>query len=70
MTASGRDRPPWSPTKIPTIWRIQRGLRDSKKPGVTLAAYRESRLRHYHETLDTYMAADVTQPAAAAPAAR
>ncbi len=36
--------------------RIQRGLRASKKPGVTLAAYQESRLRHYHATLDDYMA--------------
>ena len=36
--------------------RIQKGLRASKKPGVTLAAYQESRLRPYHATLDTYMA--------------
>lgn len=36
--------------------RIQRGLRASKKPGVTLAAYQESRIRHFHETLDEYMA--------------
>ena len=37
--------------------RIQRGLRASKKPGVTLASYQESRIRHYHQTLDAYMAA-------------
>ncbi len=36
--------------------RIQRGLRASKKPGVTLARYQESRIRHLHETLDAYMA--------------
>jgi phenylpropionate dioxygenase-like ring-hydroxylating dioxygenase large terminal subunit len=36
--------------------RIQRGLRASKKPGVTLARYQESRIRHYHDTLDAYMA--------------
>ncbi len=36
--------------------RIQKGLRASKKPGVTLAEYQESRIRHFHETLDTYMA--------------
>jgi phenylpropionate dioxygenase-like ring-hydroxylating dioxygenase large terminal subunit len=36
--------------------RIQRGLRASRKPGVTLASYQESRLRHYHQTLDHYMA--------------
>lgn len=38
------------------VKRIQRGLRASKKPGVTLARYQESRIRHYHETLDAYMA--------------
>ena len=36
--------------------RIQKGLRTSRKPGVTLARYQESRIRHYHETLDAYMA--------------
>ena len=36
--------------------RIQRGLRASRKPGVTLAHYQESRIRHFHETLDAYMA--------------
>ena len=38
------------------LMRIQRGLRASKKPGVTLARYQESRIRHYHDTLDAYMA--------------
>ena len=37
------------------LMRIQKGLRASKKPGVTLARYQESRIRHYHHTLDTYM---------------
>jgi len=36
--------------------RIQRGLRASKKPGVTLANYQESRIRHFHKTLDDYLA--------------
>jgi phenylpropionate dioxygenase-like ring-hydroxylating dioxygenase large terminal subunit len=36
--------------------RIQKGLRTSRKPGVTLARYQESRIRHYHETLDSYLA--------------
>ncbi len=36
--------------------RIQKGLRTTRKPGVTLARYQESRIRHYHETLDAYMA--------------
>jgi len=42
--------------------RIQKGLRTSRKPGVTLARYQESRIRHYHETLDAYMARP-TKPA-------
>jgi phenylpropionate dioxygenase-like ring-hydroxylating dioxygenase large terminal subunit len=37
------------------LMRIQKGLRASKKPGVTLARYQESRIRHFHETLDAYM---------------
>ena len=37
------------------LMRIQKGLRASRKPGVTLAQYQESRIRHFHETLDTYM---------------
>ena len=36
--------------------RIQRGLLTTRKPGVTLASYQESRIRHFHQTLDTYMA--------------
>jgi phenylpropionate dioxygenase-like ring-hydroxylating dioxygenase large terminal subunit len=39
------------------LMRIQKGLRASKKPGVTLARYQESRIRHFHETLDSYMSA-------------
>lgn len=42
------------------LMRIQRGLRASKKPGVTLMRYQESRIRHFHETLDRYMAAGST----------
>ncbi len=34
---------------------IQKGLRASKKPGVTPGRYQESRIRHFNETLDTYM---------------
>lgn len=37
------------------LMRIQKGLRASRKPGVTLARYQESRIRHFHETLDAYM---------------
>ncbi len=38
------------------LQRIQRGLRASKKPRATFARYQESRIRHFHETLDAYMA--------------
>ena len=41
---------------VDNLLRIQRGLRTSRKPGATLAAYQESRIRHFHETLDAYMA--------------
>ena len=40
------------------LMRIQRGLRTSRKPGVTLARYQESRIRHFHSTLDAYMGLD------------
>lgn len=38
--------------------RIQKGLRTTRKPGTTLATYQESRIRHFHRTLDAYMAAE------------
>ena len=41
--------------------RIQRGLRASRKPGVTLAAYQESRIRHFHETLDSYVKRETSE---------
>ena len=41
------------------LMRIQRGLRTSRKPGVTLTQYQESRIRHFHATLDAYMSASV-----------
>ena len=37
------------------LMRIQRSLRASKKPGVTLARHQESRIRHFHDTLDAHM---------------
>jgi phenylpropionate dioxygenase-like ring-hydroxylating dioxygenase large terminal subunit len=36
--------------------RIQRGIRASKKHGATLSVYQESRIRHFHKTLEEYMA--------------
>jgi phenylpropionate dioxygenase-like ring-hydroxylating dioxygenase large terminal subunit len=35
--------------------RIQRGLRASVRPTTTLASYQESRIRHFHATLDQYL---------------
>lgn len=37
------------------LYRIQGGLRNSRKPGVTFARYQESRLRRFHKTLDAYL---------------
>jgi phenylpropionate dioxygenase-like ring-hydroxylating dioxygenase large terminal subunit len=38
-----------------TLERVQRGLATSVKPGVTLARYQESRIRHFHQTLGRYL---------------
>ena len=38
--------------------RIQRGIRASRKSGATMSVYQESRIRHFHRTLEAYMAAD------------
>lgn len=35
--------------------RVQRGLRASRKPTVSLGVYQESRLRHFRRTLDEYV---------------
>jgi len=35
--------------------RIQLGIRASKKPGATMSVYQESRIRHFHRTLEDYM---------------
>ena len=34
--------------------RIQRGLRTTRKLGVTLSRYQERRVRHFNQTLDAY----------------
>lgn len=39
-----------------TFGRIQRGLRASVRPTITLGRYQESRIRHFHTTLETYLA--------------
>ncbi|WP_322769281.1 aromatic ring-hydroxylating dioxygenase subunit alpha [Frankia sp. Cr1] len=34
---------------------VQQGLKTTRKPGITLATYQESRIRHFHYLLDTWM---------------
>ena len=34
---------------------VQQGLNATFKPGVTLANSQESRIRHWHQTLDAYL---------------
>ena len=38
-----------------TFARVQRGLRASVKETTTLSSYQESRIRHFHATLDAYI---------------
>ena len=38
-----------------TFRRVQRGLRASVRPSTTLGRYQESRIRHFHATLDAYL---------------
>jgi phenylpropionate dioxygenase-like ring-hydroxylating dioxygenase large terminal subunit len=38
-----------------TLGRIQRGLKASVRPTLTLAHYQESRIRHFHATLASYV---------------
>ncbi|MFZ0664972.1 MAG: aromatic ring-hydroxylating dioxygenase subunit alpha [Acidimicrobiales bacterium] len=38
-----------------TLVMIERGLETSRKQGVTLARYQESRIRHFHQTLGHYL---------------
>jgi hypothetical protein len=68
-SAPGSDSPDW--TEAPELGalgpilnqdmgnlsRVQRGLRASRKPGVTFSAYQESRIRHFAQILDRYLEA-------------
>ena len=38
-----------------TLARVQRGLESAAGPDVTLAGYQESRIRHFHDTLGSYL---------------
>jgi hypothetical protein len=35
---------------------VQKGLRTTQKPGVTLGVYQESKIRHFHHLLDCWLA--------------
>ncbi len=37
------------------LLRLQKGLKASAKPGITLSNYQESRIRHFHQVLDKYL---------------
>jgi hypothetical protein len=36
--------------------KVQRGLHATRKPGVTLANYQETKIRHFHRMLDRFIA--------------
>ncbi len=38
------------------LYRVQKGLRASPKRTVTLGDYQEARIRHFHQTIDRYLA--------------
>ena len=44
------------------IPELEAGMRASKKGAVTYADYQESRLRHYHQTIDKYIAKGPLKP--------
>lgn len=35
--------------------KVQRGLRATQKPGVTLANYQEAKIRHFHALLEKWI---------------
>jgi Ring hydroxylating alpha subunit (catalytic domain) len=37
------------------VGRVQRGLRASVRASTMLSRYQESRIRHFHATLDSYL---------------
>ena len=44
------------------IPEVERGIRASKSGKITYANYQESRLRHYHQTMDKYIAKGPFKP--------
>jgi hypothetical protein len=35
---------------------VQKGLRTTRKPGVSFGVYQESKIRHFHHLLDRWLA--------------
>ena len=44
------------------IQELKKGMRASKKGAVTYANYQESRIRHYHQTIDKYISKGPFKP--------
>ncbi len=40
---------------VPNMIRMTKGLKTTRKAGMTLANYQENRIRHFHQTLDEYL---------------
>ena len=56
--AGVRELGPYGPIfdqDMPNLARVQKGLRATRKPTVTLSAYQESRIRHFHRVLGDYV---------------
>lgn len=59
LWASREELGPYGPIvdqDIPNLGRLTKGLKATRKPGVTLGQYQESRIRHFENTLDEYLA--------------
>ena len=41
---------------------VQKGLRTTRKPGVSFGVYQESKIRHFHHLFDQWLDLEVTQP--------
>lgn len=43
---------------MPNLFRLTKGLKATRKRGITLGSYQESRVRHFHKTYDEYLNED------------
>ena len=43
---------------IPNLARLTKGMKATRKRGITLGRYQESRIRHYLKTLDEYVSGE------------